>query len=81
MTARAMLVRLESQLKQLGEHRQPPLVERAQRAIAKAILAQRSKLEAAIAAKIERHAGFAAVDCMWLDAGHAVFGGFKRAAA
>jgi len=28
-----------------------------------------------------RHAGFAAVDCMWLDAGHAVFGGFKRAAA
>src|SRR6266571_160786 len=60
MTARAMLVRLESQIKQLGEHRQPPLVERAQRAIAKAILAQRTKLEAAIAAKIERHAGFAA---------------------
>jgi tRNA (cmo5U34)-methyltransferase len=28
-----------------------------------------------------RHAGFAAVDCMWLDAGHAVFGGFKPAAA
>lgn len=28
-----------------------------------------------------RHAGFAAVDCIWLDAGHAVFGGFKRAAA
>ena len=60
VTARAMLVRLESQLKQLGEHRQPPVVERAQRAIAKAILAQRTKLEAAIAAKIERHAGFAA---------------------
>ena len=28
-----------------------------------------------------RHAGFAAVDCVWLDAGHAVFGGFKQAGA
>jgi len=28
-----------------------------------------------------RHAGFPAVDCLWLDAGHAVFGGFKQAAA
>ena len=28
-----------------------------------------------------RHAGFAAVDCCWLNAAHAVFGGFKRAAA
>jgi len=27
-----------------------------------------------------RHAGFAAVDCWWLDAGHAVFGGLKQAA-
>jgi tRNA (cmo5U34)-methyltransferase len=27
-----------------------------------------------------RHAGFAAVDCVWLDAGHAVFAGFKQAA-
>lgn len=27
-----------------------------------------------------RHAGFAAVDCCWLNAGHAVFGGFKQAA-
>lgn len=26
-----------------------------------------------------RHAGFAAVDCFWLNAGHAVFGGFKQA--
>jgi tRNA (cmo5U34)-methyltransferase len=25
-----------------------------------------------------RHAGFTAVDCLWLDAGHAVFGGFKQ---
>jgi len=28
-----------------------------------------------------RHAGFAAVDCVWMDAGHAVFGGFRQAAA
>jgi len=28
-----------------------------------------------------RHAGFAAVDCVWIDAGHAVFGGFKQAGA
>jgi len=28
-----------------------------------------------------RHAGFAAVDCVWMDAGHAVFGGFKSAGA
>ena len=28
-----------------------------------------------------RHAGFAAVDCCWLHAGHAVFGGFKQAGA
>jgi tRNA (cmo5U34)-methyltransferase len=28
-----------------------------------------------------RHAGFAAADCVWLDAGHAVFGGFRQAGA
>ena len=28
-----------------------------------------------------RHAGFAAVDCCWMHAGHAVFGGFKLAGA
>ena len=28
-----------------------------------------------------RHAGFSAVDCVWLHAGHAVFGGFKQAEA
>jgi trans-aconitate methyltransferase len=28
-----------------------------------------------------RHAGFAAVDCCWLHAGHAVFGGFKQVGA
>jgi tRNA (cmo5U34)-methyltransferase len=28
-----------------------------------------------------RHAGFPAVDCVWMYAGHAVFGGFKRSGA
>jgi trans-aconitate methyltransferase len=28
-----------------------------------------------------RHAGFAAVDCFWMYAGHAVFGGFKQPGA
>jgi trans-aconitate methyltransferase len=28
-----------------------------------------------------RHAGFSSVDCCWLNAGHAVFGGFKQVAA
>ena len=28
-----------------------------------------------------RHAGFTSVDCVWMDAGHAVFGGVKPAAA
>jgi len=28
-----------------------------------------------------KHAGFAAVDCFWLDAGHAVFGAFKQSGA
>ncbi|MCU1383760.1 MAG: Methyltransferase type 12 [Acidobacteria bacterium] len=28
-----------------------------------------------------RHAGFTSVDCCWLNAGHAVFGGFKQAGA
>jgi tRNA (cmo5U34)-methyltransferase len=28
-----------------------------------------------------RHAGFAAVDCAWMEAGHAVFGGFKQVEA
>jgi tRNA (cmo5U34)-methyltransferase len=28
-----------------------------------------------------RHAGFSAVDAFWMEAGHAVFGGFKQAEA
>ena len=58
-TARALLVRLESQVGQLVEHRQPALVARAQQAIARTIGVQRRRLEAAITAKIEAHAPFA----------------------
>jgi len=59
MTVRAMLVRLESQIGQLKEHPQPPLVERAQRVIARVIVRQRKQLETAIAARIARHADLA----------------------
>ncbi len=59
MTVRAMLVRLESQIGQLGEHRQPPLVERAGRVIAGVIVRQRKRLETAIAARIARQADWA----------------------
>ncbi len=59
MTVRALLVRLESQIGQLGEHRQPPLVERAGRAIAGVIVRQRKRLETAIAARIARQADLA----------------------
>jgi transposase len=40
MTARAMLVRLSIQIRQLGEHQQPDIVANAGRAIAKTIAAQ-----------------------------------------
>jgi len=64
MTARALLVRLESQIKQLGEHRQPALVERARGAIAGVIVRQRQQLETAIAARIARHAELAERDAI-----------------
>jgi transposase len=48
VTARRLLVRLSTQIGQLGEHRQPRVVATAQRAIGKAITAQLAKLEAAI---------------------------------
>jgi transposase len=60
VTARAMLVRLSTQIAQLGEHRQPNVVTRAQRAISKTIAAQRAKLEAAVRAKIAANAALAA---------------------
>jgi len=60
MTARRLLVRVASQIGQLGEHRQPPAVVDAERAIGTAIAAQLATLEAAIATAIEANAAFAA---------------------
>jgi transposase len=60
VTARRLLVRLATQIGQLGEHQQPRVVETAQRTIGKAITAQLAKLETAIAARIQANAAFAA---------------------
>jgi len=59
VTARRFLVGLATQIGQLGEHRQPRVVENAQRAIGKAITAQLATLEATIAARIRANAAFA----------------------
>ncbi len=60
VTARRLLVRLATPIRQLGEHGQPRVVENAQRAILKTIKAQLAKLEAAIEAKIAANAQFVA---------------------
>src|SRR5882672_5653168 len=60
VTARSLLVRLATPIRQLGEHGQPRVVENAQRAILKTIKAQLAKLEAAIEAKIAANAQFLA---------------------
>ena len=60
VTARRLLVRLATPIRQLGEHGQPRVVENAQRAILKTIKAQLAKLEAAIEAKIAANAQFLA---------------------
>ena len=60
VTARRLLVRLSTQIRQLGEHRQPSVVVSAQRALDKTIAAQLAKLEAAIQAKIAANAALAA---------------------
>jgi transposase len=60
LTARAMLVRLSTQIGQLGEHRQPGIVANTQRVVVKTIAAQRAKLDAAIQAKIAANAELAA---------------------
>ena len=59
VTARALLVKLSTQIGQLGEHRQPRIVANAQAAIAKTIAAQLSKLEVGIQAKLAANAAFA----------------------
>lgn len=60
VTARRLLVRLSIQVGQLGEHRPPHVVATAQRAIIKAIAAQRVKFEATIQAKIRANPELAA---------------------
>jgi transposase len=60
VTARALLLRLSTQIGQLGEHRQPRIVADAQAAIGKTIKAQLAKLEADIQAKIGANAEFVA---------------------
>lgn len=60
VTARAGLVRLRIQIGNLGEHRPPVIVKRAQQAILTTITAQLATLEAAIAAAIRAKAEFAA---------------------
>jgi transposase len=57
--ARAVLTKLEEQIRQQREHRQPTLVTQAHAAIAKILRAERRKFEAAIAAKIKANPEFA----------------------
>jgi transposase len=59
VTARAGLVDLETQIAQQGEHRPPAIVSKALAVIAKAVRAERRKLDAAIAAKIKAIPAFA----------------------
>jgi transposase len=60
VTARHRLVEIATQIAQLDEHRQPRVVEQAQRAIGRSIKTQLAKLEAAIATKISADAEFRA---------------------
>ena len=64
VSARALLVKLATALRQLGEHQQPPRVRpgvrSAQRAILKTLELHIAKLEAAAEAAIAANAGFAA---------------------
>jgi len=60
VSARRRFVEISLQLGQLDEHRQPRLVEQAQRAIVKTIRTQLARLETAIAAKIAANESFAA---------------------
>jgi transposase len=57
--ARTVLTKLEEQLTQQHEHRQPALVTQAHAAVGKILRAGQRKLEAAIAAKIKVNPGFA----------------------
>jgi transposase len=60
VTARTALVKLSVQIANRGEHRQLPVVAKAQAAVAKALRTQLAKIDAAIAAVIQAHPGFTA---------------------
>lgn len=60
VSARAGLIELLTQVDNRGEHKQPPVVDKAHAVIRKAVTAQLAKLEAAIATKIEATSRFAA---------------------
>jgi len=59
VTARAALTNMLTQIRNQGEHRRPPLIAKAQAAVAKTLRAQIAKLDAEIAALIEANEGFA----------------------
>jgi transposase len=60
VTARTLLMRLSTAIAQLEEHRQPRVVDNAQRAIARTIKAQLAKIAATIEADINANPAFAA---------------------
>lgn len=59
VTARAALSKMLTQIRNQGEHRQPPPIAKAQAAVAKALRTQIAKLDADIATRIEANEGFA----------------------
>jgi len=59
VSARVGLVKLQTEVANRGEHAQPQAVQRAHRAVLKAVSAQLAKLEAAIWAKVKTTAHFA----------------------
>ncbi len=59
VTARLGMIRVKEEIEARGEHEQPKLVQKAHRAVLKAIALQLAKLEAAIADKIDSTPRFA----------------------
>jgi transposase len=59
VTARTALSKMLTQIRNQGEHRQPPPIAKAQAAVVKTLRTQIAKLDAEIAALIEANEGFA----------------------
>jgi len=53
VTARVSLLKIQTQIENQGEHKQPPLVVKAHRALLRTLCRQLAKFEAAIAARLE----------------------------